>query len=87
MSINYTDLNKAYQKGYHPLAMIDQQVDTLIEFKIKCFLDAYKGYDEIIIEEKDAEKTTFITERSVYYYKKILFGLKNTKATYQPLVD
>jgi len=37
--------------------------------------------------EEDQEKTTFITSQGLYYYKVILFGLKNARATYQRLVN
>ena len=32
---------------------------------------------------KDEEKMMFITNKGLYYYKVILFGLINIKATYQ----
>jgi len=35
----------------------------------------------------DQEKMAFITERGIFYYKVIPFGLKNTSATYQRLVN
>lgn len=43
MCVDYTDLNKACPKDCHPLPAIEQKVDALIGFRIKCFLDAYKG--------------------------------------------
>ncbi|GJZ66513.1 reverse transcriptase domain-containing protein [Tanacetum coccineum] len=37
--------------------------------------------------EKDEEKTAFITSQGIFCYTKMPFGLKNTGATYQRLVD
>ncbi|GJS25823.1 reverse transcriptase domain-containing protein [Tanacetum coccineum] len=37
--------------------------------------------------KKDKEKTAFHTKEGVFYYTKMPFGLKNTGATYQRLVD
>ena len=36
--------------------------------------------------EPNAEHTSFITDRGLYCYKAMPFGLKNTRATYQRLV-
>ena len=37
--------------------------------------------------EEDEEKIVFITNRGLYYYKGMPFGLKNVEATYQRLVN
>ncbi|GJV74636.1 hypothetical protein Tco_1506220 [Tanacetum coccineum] len=54
---------------------------------VMCFLDAYKGYHQIQMAEKDEEKTAFHTNQGVFWYTKMSFGLKNVRATYQRLVD
>ncbi|GJZ38970.1 hypothetical protein Tco_0585533, partial [Tanacetum coccineum] len=66
---------------------IDWKIESLIGFKYKCFLDAYKGYHQIQMAKKDEEKTAFHTDEGVFCYTKIPFGLKNARATYQRLVD
>ncbi|GJZ47906.1 reverse transcriptase domain-containing protein [Tanacetum coccineum] len=68
------------------LPAIDQKVEILSKFWLKCFLYAYKGYHQIQMAERDEEKTTFFT-RGVFCYKRLPFGLKNTGSTYQRLVD
>ncbi|GJX28809.1 reverse transcriptase domain-containing protein [Tanacetum coccineum] len=45
------------------------------------------GYHQIQMAELDEEKTAFHTPHGVYCYTKMSFGLKNTGATYQQLVD
>ncbi|GKD70040.1 reverse transcriptase domain-containing protein, partial [Tanacetum coccineum] len=62
-------------------------VDSLSGFRLKCFLDAYKGYHHIQMAEEDEDKTTFFVGEGVYCYRKMPFGLKNAGATYQRLVD
>nr|KAJ0228071.1 hypothetical protein LSAT_V11C100030700 [Lactuca sativa] len=41
--IDYSDLNNACPKDCYPLSEIDQKVQSLEGFQLKCFLDAYKS--------------------------------------------
>ncbi|KAJ0827313.1 putative nucleotidyltransferase, Ribonuclease H [Helianthus annuus] len=49
--------------------------------------DVYKGYHQIKMMKEDEEKITFHTDKGIFCYKKMPFGLKNALATYQRLVD
>ncbi|GJZ60823.1 reverse transcriptase domain-containing protein [Tanacetum coccineum] len=49
--------------------------------------NAYKGYHQIQMVDEDEEKTAFITNQGIFCYTKMPFGLRNTGATYQWLVD
>lgn len=51
------------------------------------FLDAYFDYHQIHLRVKDEEKTTFITEDDTFFYKRIPFGLKNARVTFQRLIN
>ena len=85
--MDFTDLNKACPKVAYPLLSIDKLVDGASEAKFLSFMDAYFGYNQIKMHPMDKEKMTFITKNVNYYYKVIPFGLKNTGATYQRLVN
>ncbi|XP_023742246.1 uncharacterized protein LOC111890354 [Lactuca sativa] len=87
MCIDFSDLNKACPKDCYPLPEIDQKVESLQGFKLKCFLDAYKGYHQILMSKEDEEKTAFYTDHGTFCYTKMPFRLKNAGATYQRLVD
>nr|GEU69686.1 reverse transcriptase domain-containing protein [Tanacetum cinerariifolium] len=87
MCVDFTDLNKAYPQDCYPFTEIDWKVESLCGYPFKCFLDAYKGYHQIQLAEADEEKTAFHTGQGVYCYTKMPFGLKNTGATYQRLMD
>nr|GEU54194.1 reverse transcriptase domain-containing protein [Tanacetum cinerariifolium] len=71
----------------YPLPEIDWKVESLCGYPFKCFLDAFKGYHLIQVAKSDEEKTTFHTGQGMYCYTKMPFGLKNTGATYQWLMD
>ena len=85
--INYTDLNQAYPKDSFPLSKINQLVDAMSDYWLLSFMDVFVGYNQIRMAEEDEEKTTFITDRGIYYYKVMPFGLKNAGATYQRMVN
>ena len=46
-------------------------------------MDSFSGYNQILMHPDDQEKTAFITERGIFCYKVMPFGLKNAGATYQ----
>ncbi|GKA12442.1 reverse transcriptase domain-containing protein [Tanacetum coccineum] len=87
MCVDFTDINKACPKEHHSLPMIEQKVEDLHRHRLKCFLDAYKGYHQIPIAERDEEKIAFYTREGVFCYRRFPFGLKNAGTTYQRLID
>ncbi|CAL9024306.1 unnamed protein product, partial [Prunus brigantina] len=66
---------------------IDQLVDSTSGNQLLSFMDAYSGYNQIMMYDDDKVKTSFIIERGTYYYKVMPFGLKNAGATYHRLVN
>ena len=84
--IDFTDLNKACPKDSFPLPKIDQLVNATSGHQRMSFLDAFKGYHQIVMNPTDQEKTAFITPKGIFCYKVMLFGLKNVGATYQRMI-
>ncbi|XP_016164489.1 uncharacterized protein LOC107607011 [Arachis ipaensis] len=87
MCVDFTDLNKACPKDAYPLPCIDKLVDSASGFKSLSFMDAYFGYNQILMHPEDQSKTAFITEHGNFCYRVMPFGLKNAGATYQRLMD
>nr|XP_017247956.1 PREDICTED: uncharacterized protein LOC108219166 [Daucus carota subsp. sativus] len=85
--VDFTDLNKACPKDSFPLPRIDQLVDATAGHALLSFMDAYSGYNQIPMHEPDQEHTSFITDRGLYCYIGMPFGLINAGATYQRLVN
>ncbi|XP_019055457.1 PREDICTED: uncharacterized protein LOC109115687 [Nelumbo nucifera] len=84
---DFTNLNKACPKDSFPLPRIDQLVDAAIGHEVLSFMDAFSGYNQIRMHPDDQEKIAFIIDRDLYCYREMPFGLKNTDATYQRLVN
>ena len=85
--VDYTDLNKACPKDNYPVPRIVLLVDSTSGNQLLSLLDAYSSYNQIAMHKPDKEKTVFVIERGTYCYKVTPFGLKNTGATYQRLVN
>ena len=81
--IDYRKLNKATRKDHYPLPFIDQMLDRLTGHSYYCFLDRYSGYNQIVINPKDQEKTIFTCPYGTYAFKRMSFGLCNAPATFQ----
>ena len=58
-------------------------VDSSTGHSMLSFMDGFFRYDQILMAPKDMEKTSFITKWDTYFYRVMLFGLKNVGATYQ----
>jgi hypothetical protein len=74
-------------KRQFPLPRIDQLVDSTARHKLLTFMDACSGYNQIVMDKDDQEKTSFITSRGLFCYRVMPFGLKNARAIYQRLMN
>ena len=87
MCIDFAYLNKACPKDNYPLPRIDQLVDATLGHELLTFMNTFSDYNQIRMAPEDEKKTTFITDRDLYCYKIMPFGLKNASAIYQHLVN
>ena len=62
-------------------------MDATTGHELFSFMDVYSRYNQIRMCSEDEDKTAFTTDRDLYCYKVMLFGLKNVGATYQRLVN
>jgi hypothetical protein len=81
MCVNFADLNRSCLKDSFPLPRIDLLVDSTSGHELLTFMDTFSRYNQIHMNEADQEKTSFITDRGLYCYKKMMrFGLENAEA-------
>ena len=62
---------------------MDQMLERLARKAFYCFLDGYLGYNQIIVDPKDQEKTSFTCPFGVFAYRRMSFGLCNAPAVFQ----
>ncbi|KAM1538441.1 hypothetical protein ACFX10_003357 [Malus domestica] len=87
MCVDYTDLNKGCLNDSFPLPFIDRLIDSTTRYELLSFMGTYSGYNQILMNPLDQEHIAFTTDRGLYCYKVMPFGLKNAGATYQILVN
>nr|KYP71502.1 Transposon Ty3-I Gag-Pol polyprotein [Cajanus cajan] len=64
MCVDYTDLNKACPKDSYPLPSIDRLVNGASGHALLTFLDAYFGYNQIMMYPPDEVHMSFITDHA-----------------------
>ncbi|MCI74525.1 reverse transcriptase, partial [Trifolium medium] len=62
---------------------MDQMLEMLSGKAYYCFLDGYSGYNQIVVDPVDQEKTAFICPFGVFAYRRMPFGLCNAPTTFQ----
>lgn len=80
--INFTNLSKACQMHPYLLPRINELVDEIVGYLWLSFLDAFLGYNQVPLKEQDQIHMSFITNKALYCYRVIPFGLKNKGTTY-----
>jgi len=83
MCVDYRKLNLSTRKDHFSLPFIDQMLERLAGKFFFYFLDGYSGYNQIVINYEDQEKTTFTCSFGTYAYRRMPFGIFNAPTTFQ----
>ncbi|RWS18754.1 Retrovirus-related Pol polyprotein from transposon 17.6-like protein, partial [Leptotrombidium deliense] len=84
--VDWRKLNKATRKDVHPLPRIDDNLDRLADATTFSTIDLTSGYFQVELEEKDKEKTAFVTPDGHFEFNVLGMGFCNAPATFQKLM-
>jgi len=85
--VDYRRLNTVTRKDVYPLPRIDSCLDALATAKWFSTFDLKSSYHQVMVNPSDSDKTAFICPRGMYKFRKMPFGLCNSGATFQRLMD
>ena len=85
--VDYRRLNAVTKKDAYPLPRIDETQDALGNARVFSTLDLQSGFWQIPVRESDEEKTAFSTQNGHFHFQSMPFGLANSPATFQRLMD
>ena len=84
---DYRYLNENTIKNAYPLPCIDELIDSLAGKKLFTKMDIRWGYNNICIHEGDEWKAVFICKHGIFEPTVMFFGLTNSLATFQAMMD
>ena len=84
---DYRKLNDITIKNRYPLPLATDIINRLRQAKYFTKFDVRWGYNNIRIKEGDEWKAAFVTNRGLYEPKVMFFGLTNSPATFQSLMN
>ena len=85
--VDYRKLNNVTQKDAYSLLRTDDTLSTLAGSQWFSTLDLVSGYWQVEKDPSDKPKTVFCTTEGLFQFKVMPFGLCNTLATFQRLMD
>ena len=85
--VDFRKLNQVTKKNSYPLPLIDDILALLGKAKFFTSLDLKSGYWQVLMDEKDKEKTAFACHRGLFEFNVMPFGLSNAPAVFQELMS
>ena len=85
--IDYRKLNEVTRKDCFPLPRTDDSLDALGGNTYFSVMDLSSGYWQVGVHVDDQEKTAFATADGLFNFKVMPYGLCNSGATFQRLME
>ena len=87
MCTDFRAVNSRSKTDTFPIPRVDDCIDKIGHAKFVTKFDLLKGFWQIPLTEKAKEISAFTTPFGLYQYKVMPFGMKNSPATFQRLIN
>jgi len=84
---DYRYVNKGTIKNSYPLPLISELIDSMGTKKVFMKMDLRWGYNNVRIKEGDEWKVVFTTHLGLFEPTVMYFGLMNSPATFQAMMN
>ena len=85
--VDYRRVNLVTRKDAFPLPKIDTCLDAVTGSTLFSTLDISSAYNQVPVREADIPKTAFVTKAGLFEYTTMPFGLSNSPATFQRVME
>lgn len=85
--IDFRKMNELTPHDAYPVPKIEEILDRLGKAKFFAALDLSSGFHQIALEEDSKKYTAFSTKKGHFEFQRMPFGLKNSPATFQRMMD
>jgi len=87
MCTDYRKVNTVTKTDSFPIPRIDDCIDKVGKAKYVTKFDLLKGFWQVPLTDRAKEISAFVTPDGLYPYKVMPFGMKNSPATFQRLIN
>jgi len=85
--VDFRALNKITKFDNYPLPLFEETVSTLYCSRYFSVVDLYSGFWQIKLTEEYKMKTAFTVPSGSYNFLRLPYGLSNSPASFQRLMD
>ena len=84
---DYRKVNSVTKTDAYPIPRVDDCIDKVGNARYVSKFDLLKGYWQVPLTEQAKEISAFVTPDGFYQYKVMAFGMKNSQATFQRMMN
>lgn len=84
---DFRSLNELIRHDSFPLPIISECIDSLQGAKYFSTLDLTSGFFQMMLDPRDTHKTAIITNKGLFEFKRVPFGLSTSANSFQRLME